>query len=1303
MHRVVPELIIENYRKGSYGGQFEAVGLFLDLSGFSTMTDTLMQQGQHGAEVLAGMMHTVFDPLVESILNYGGEIIGFAGDGVMALYPIESDSRTVALRALASASEIQHRLEADPARQTIYGKFQFSIKIGLTVGAAAWGTLRSKDGEKATYFFRGSAVDESADAEHQARAGEIVMTDAMNILVHDAIQAQPLGSFHRFTRFLVELPTHTPTAFPPVDLELARIFMPETVIARDIRGEFRQIVNLFMRYPELPNESLEDFIYNIFDLQKKYGGLISRLDFGDKGPNMLVLWGAPVTHENDIGRALNFILELQSRVDFFITAGVTYYVAHAGYLGSTMYEDYTCYGWGINLASRFMISAPDGEIWVDDRIARRVSTRFDIEYVSAQRFKGFSAEQRVHVLRGRRQEAELIYQGELIGREKELAHLEDFTEPLWSGKFAGLIQITGDAGMGKGRLVYEFRQSPLFEKNKALWVVGQSDQILRESFNPFRSWLFRYFKFSSFNTPHERKQLFESKLQNLIDSTSNVELAQELDRLRSVLGALAELFWADSLYEQLDAEGRYNSTLIALITFIKAESLRQPLILFLEDAQYMDDDTRNFLPRLKRSLLAGKESYPIAVIANLRLQGSNLLSDELADAQIDLKGLTIEEVARQIEILLGGVPAVELVRRVMERSEGNPYFVEQFIRYMQDEKLIEFSKLGWNQVRRVRDFFLPGDIGALLVARLDQLNHTVKDVVQTASVLGREFSIKVLEHIMNEVEDIAHHVVHAEQHAIWARKSEELWLFTHGLLRDAAYAMQMRARRQELHGLALSTLEKLYSHELRFHYVELAYHAESAELQGKTQHYYSLAGKAAADSYQNSQAIDYFTRALFFTESDDLVSQCELLLDRVSLFARVGDRASQVKDIESLERLVHELGDIKRIAKIDILFANFYNLIGDYPNAVARAMNAADLNQRIADTDIAIDANMFWAGALWRLGRLDEAMERGMDSLHFARDSGKRLEEGRALTGLGLIALDQHNPATAQDYLTQAVNIAQELHNTELQAKALNNLAISAGSVQGDFALARDYYQQAYNIWRERGDHKEEGITLTNLGYTAGMIGDFDAARAYHKLALSISREVDNRYQELYTLVNLSAVSNLMNEASASIDYAQMALDLSLRTGERAGEAWALLYLGHAFLLAKEYVQARKAYNASIQVRNELGQPDLAFEPVAGLIETALAGNSLTDAMRDAEIILTHLAKDGTLEGSEEPLRIYYACYLALEKNADPRAKAILVKAVEMLDSRVSKLRDELSREMFVENFPWRLAIQQAKRKLSVD
>src|SRR5215210_3679452 len=104
MHRVVPELIIEKYKAGQFRGEFPAVGMFLDLSGFSAMTDTLMQHGQHGAEVLASLMHAVFDPLVESIFEYGGKIVGFAGDGIMALYPVDADAdaKSTALCALAS-------------------------------------------------------------------------------------------------------------------------------------------------------------------------------------------------------------------------------------------------------------------------------------------------------------------------------------------------------------------------------------------------------------------------------------------------------------------------------------------------------------------------------------------------------------------------------------------------------------------------------------------------------------------------------------------------------------------------------------------------------------------------------------------------------------------------------------------------------------------------------------------------------------------------------------------------------------------------------------------------------------------------------------------------------------------------------------------------------------------------------------------------------------------------------------------------------------------------------------------------
>ncbi|HEX9839802.1 MAG TPA: tetratricopeptide repeat protein, partial [Anaerolineales bacterium] len=1255
MHRVVPELIVENYRAGRFGGEFPAVGMFLDLSGFSTMTDALMQHGQHGAEVLASLMHSVFDPLVESIFDYGGKIVGFAGDGIMALYPVETNTKLTALRALASAYVVQQRLGESPARETLYGKFAITAKIGLAIDFVAWGILHSEDREDVTYYFRGPAVDDSAHAEHYAGSGDILLTQRMNELLREQIVTMPHAAFYRFGRFRVEMPDTTPVSFPPVDLNISRRFMPEEVIAHDMRGEFRQVVNLFMRFPDLPDGSLRDLMIIVFRLRKKYGGLITRLDFGDKGCNMLMLWGAPVAYENDIGRALNFVLDLKSKVEFPITAGVTYYIAHAGYLGSAMCEDYTCYGWGVNLASRFMMSAPTGQIWVDDRIARRVLKKFDMEFIGKQMFKGFAEEQKVHLLRGYRQNAEVVYQGELVGRDRELARLASFAEPLWQNRFAGSLLVSGDAGIGKGRLVHEFRSSELFERNKTLWAICQSNQILRKSFNPLLGWLLRYFELSHGQSSEDRRQAFDSKLDDLLASVPDLELARELDRTRSLLAALVEISWPESLYEQLDAEGRYNNTFLALIALFKAESLRQPVVLFLEDLQFTDADTRDFLPRLKRAVLATQQTYPIEIIVTSRLHGVSLAPDWI-DERIDLPGLSQAALARLIETLLGGVAAPGLVSLVMDRSEGNPYFTEQIIRYLQEESLIEMSQAGWALLKGLHYPVLPGDIRAVLVARLDQLAREVREIVQTASVLGREFEIHMLAHMLLEEENVQTCIDEAEKAAIWSPLNEIRYIFSHGLLRDAAYAMQMQARRRELHGLAVEAFEELYADNLSHHYVELAYHAEYAELYQKAQRYYTLAGKAAYDLYQNSQGIDYYTRALQFTAVGDLRTQFDLLIERVELFNRVGNRTAQSKDLESLEILAAQLNDQQRLVNAKILHARYCFTTGDYPGTTEISEQVVEMSRELDQAELALGVYIVWSQALFRLGKLEEAQKHGMEGLELARLSGRRVEEGRSLSSLGLIALELKESEIAQRYLEEAVAIARETRERTLESRAIANLANSAAYIQRDYLIAREYYEQAYALAVELGDRYQQVISIGNLGWVCQMLGDFASAQSYHQKALLTSREVDNLYQETYTLMNLSGVAEVQGDAQKAIEYATQALELCKRVGDRPGEAWSYLYLGHAFSLMGQFDQAQKAYQQTLNIRNQLGQSALATEPIAGLIQVALRMNDISLASRLMEDTVNYLSEGGTLEGTEEPLRVYLACYDVLERMADARA-----------------------------------------------
>jgi predicted ATPase/class 3 adenylate cyclase len=1211
MHRVVPELIVENYRAGRYGGEFRAVGMFLDLSGFSKMTDVLMQHGQHGAEVLASLMHGVFDPLVESIFEYGGRIISFAGDGIMALYPVEEDEHATALRALGAAWAIQQALAENPDRNTVYGRFSFSVKIGLAVGSVIWRILRSSDGSQATYYFRGTAVDRSAEAEHHARAGDIILAGGMDELLKDVVRTRPYESFHRFIRFRGGQPGTIPCILPQVDVESSGAFMPEDVIVHDIPGEFRQIVNLFMRIPDLPEDRLEDFIQAVFKLRGQYGGLLTRVDFGDKGCNLLMLWGAPIAYENDVSRALNFILDLQALMDFPITAGVTYYIAHAGYLGSEMCEDYTCYGWGVNLASRFMMTAPAGRVWVDERVTRRVSQSFDFEYVGSQIFKGFAAAQKVNLLLDRKQEQdeEAIYQGEMVGRQAELERLITFVEPLWQGRFAGVIGVAGDAGVGKGRLVHELHTSPVFREHPVLWLSCPADQVVRQSFFPLRKWLRRYFGFTPGQDTDGKRRSFDSKLDELLASISDPELASELDRSRSILGFLVDLTWEDSLYSQLDAEGRYNNTFLALTALFKAESRRQPLVLFVDDVHYLDQDTNVFLSRLKRALSAEPDRHPVAVILAYRKQGVDLqMSDELPDDEIELTGISIDDLSRLVEDLLGGPASSELVTLTMSRSEGNPYFAGQIIRYLQEEGLLEMSTDGWRQVRRGRASLLPGDIRALLVARLDQLTQEVKSVVQTASVLGREFEVRVLAHMLGPEADTGRFVSDAEKAAIWFPLQEMRYIFHHALLREAAYSMQMRARRRELHVLALDALETIHSGDLQSRYAELAYHAENGSLEAKAGQYFTLAGRVSADLFQNSQAVEYFTRALGYAPFDDLTTQFDLVAERVELYGRMSRHDLQLKDLNSLEYWADQLKDEDRLMKVRMLFASYHYFIGNYQQAVEFAISSAGASEELANSRFGLYTQVVRATALMRLGRMNDAMQFARSALDRVRVLKNRDEECRILNVMGLIALEMKTSSIAGGYLAEALTIARQVKNLDVESKALNNLAMAEGSLNGDYALARRYYEESYDLQFKIGNMNGIITSLNNLGFITGMQGDFAAARSYYSRSLQMAREVGEENQELYTLINMSSLDGVQYDGDSAVANARRASELAQKMSDRSGIAWAELYLGHAHLLRNEYKPALEAYQASLAIREELDQPSLSMEPGPGLWRSTWQG-----------------------------------------------------------------------------------------------
>ena len=687
VHPLIPDFILAQFAAGRSRGEFEGAALFVDISGFSKMTDELMRSGQHGAEVLAEIMRDIFEPLLRLSVGHGAFIANLAGDACTAIFRGEG----YLLHALAAAVEIQEAVSDIGEVTNEYGRWPVSVKIGLAAETVSWGIISAEDESRSAYYIGGPAILQCGEAEHQASAGDLVINAVAFESALDRVTVEPAGTFYRVLDVTSDLPAPAEAVVPELDPDQMCQFFPRVLVTEEQPDEFRHIVAMFIQLPTVRTErQLEIFMDSVFKLQERFGGVLNRLDFGDKGTHLLLFWGAPTAFEDDLDRTLHFILDLQNETSIPIRAGLTYRIAHAGYIGSILREEYTCYGRGVNLAARLMQHVPRGEIWIDAEIARRVEERYDIESEGLQEFKGFADPQEVFTLFEAVEDSQPGTQAYFVGRQAELDQIENFLKPLEDGKFGHALLLVGEAGIGKSRLIAELRLNIRFVH---AWAFCQCDQLVQESFNPFRYLLRLYFEQSSNQSVGRNKRSFSRRLDGLIMATQDPELADELDRTRSFLGALIDLQWPDSLYEQLEAAGRYENTVTSLITLLLAESMQSPVILHLEDAQWLDSDSAAVLSQLFLRLEAHLErQYPIALIATAR-PAENLSVGPGIDAEaMSLGRLEADSHKELAQAVLRQPVSSRLLELVEARAEGNPFYVEQILRYLRErDHLIELD------------------------------------------------------------------------------------------------------------------------------------------------------------------------------------------------------------------------------------------------------------------------------------------------------------------------------------------------------------------------------------------------------------------------------------------------------------------------------------------------------------------------------------------------------------------------------------------------------------------------------------
>lgn len=1287
MRQLVPHFILEKYLANETRGSLPAAGIFVDLSGFSAMTDALARHGQLGAETLTQVMRGIFEPLVEAVYAQGGFVVGYAGDAFQAIFLEAADRAPAALRGLAAVAAIQEHTRVHPRVGTSFGEFPISLKAGLGYGEVTWLLLNSSDHSQATYCVRGSSVDNSVEAEENARPGQIVLDAASQARLAEWAETTPAAAgFHRVERLSGELPAPRPFHMPQVDPVTLGLFYPESVIRQPNAGEFRPVVNVFIDIPIDPTDEafVTPFMENVFLLQKRYDGFFLRPDLGDKGFNLLLFWGATTVHENNVERALNFLLDLYVETKVPFRAGVSYRQAYSGFMGASVREDYTAYGWGVNLAARMMSASGRGEVWLEEEVARRAERHFELHPLGEYSFKGFSHKIKTFVLEGRKQAAENIYRGRMVGREAELARWEEFSRPLARGEFAGVLMIKGEAGIGKSRLVYEFQHSPQGETLQ--WVLGQTDEILRQSLNPFEAWLRTRFQFSDDQPDEVNWRSFDERLSAIVDATPDPELVTELTRTRTVLAALLDLTEPGSLYDLLDAKGRYENIFIALSNLLLAESLRQPLVLLIEDLHWLDEDTRAFLPYLVRNALANPEKiFPLAILTTTRPEGVfPALNDPALLHEIQLERLPSEGLSRLAGEILESPASPALIGLLERRSEGNPFFAEQILRYLAENGLLLRLADGSFSAPPRSENSIPTDVNSVLIARLDKLTREVREVVQTASVLGREFELRLLAEMLRGDPHFADKIVSAERSDIWFALNELAHIFRHALLRDAAYSMQLETRRQNLHAIALTALETLHSADLIGHYSELGYHAERAVLDKKALHYLVLAGQTAVDTYRNIEALDYYTRALRLVPEGDLGTAFQVRLAREKVYAILGQQEEWQTELDALARLADLLGDAGSKAEAVYRLASRQYLLGNYQEAVQKAYEAIEWARQAGNRSLETSAAMLVANNLHHLGNYREAISQVEAGLQMARQAANWNEEAHGYNLLGLISMEEKTPEAASAYFNQALKIFKEHEDLTGQAMTLNSVGL-VNSVIGNFSAAQAAYEQALILARQLGIRRGEGVLLGNLGFIAGLLGNFKEARANCERMIRIAGEIGDRYGETMALINLSSNDCALGNYAAAVQSARQALDYSRQSGDRNLEAWALTYLGHATFESRQLEEALQSYQEAFEIRRELDQMLLAMEPCAGLARINLSWGKLTDALEHAQVILDYLAPGNTLDGTDQPLRIYLNCYLVLREHDDPRAGDILQAAYEILNTHAANIPDEAARRVFLE------------------
>ena len=965
-------------------------------------------------------------------------------------------------------------------------------------------------------------------------------------------------------------------------------------------------------WADIINGAFEHLIAPVY----KYEGTLARL----MGDAILAFFGAPIAHEDDPQRAVLAGLEILKSVkpyaeeikrkwgfDLAVRVGINTGLVVVGEVGSDLRVEYSALGDAINIAARMEQTAAPNTLQITGETQRLIAPFFDSTDIGGVAVKG--KEEPVQSYRVNHAVAEVGQlrgieglDSPLVGRASEMETLNQAASELAEGR-GQIVSLMGEAGLGKSRLMAELRKATGADK-RAVWLEGRSLSYETETpYAPFVDIMISALAETGLDTSNFTYDQFKASIAELVPTNGN----SIAPYLASLVGTVAT-GEDHEIVRYLDPPRAKAKTFDAAHTFFEELAGSRSLILVFDDLHWVDPTSLELI----KLLMPIADQCPLMLVGVYRPRRQERSWEFFEAAGRDFGHRHVEVNLEP----LGAADARELVANllevddlpirvrslILEKAEGNPFFVEEVIRTLLDRGLVIKRDGHWHATQEIEQIEVPDTLNGVLTARLDALDDSAKRVLQIAAVVGREFDDEQVAAVVGDAELLNTALLELQRRELIREKSRQthrMFIFKHAMTQESAYESVLRGDRRPMHKSIGEFLESNRPEQI----ADIARHFVAAREPERALPYLVSAANSSAKAYATDEAIATYKQACEIVEQRG--ADADPILAR-QIYEGLGGTLSFSNQIDEAVKTYEMMRDTAILLKTEEMRVSAMNklalIYGTRHGEIQRAVETLEESEKYAIFcgDVAGQAERHMANCFIQtsIGEFDEAYA----SLQTAARIGRETEDIEArLFGLSHIANTllymgrfEESYEMANEALTLAVEHGHKVWEAELKALPIAFYHL----MNADFSSAKKFGKEGANIAARISAGQGEAAGRLVQAIVARMEGKFDEALQAGAQSLAVSTSSGLTFMEAAVSATLGSI-----ELDISPDRANVAQQLHTQTLEAiekplgsalGGIAWA--EVGFTALGLGNLEQATEMFNNGITISTaakNLAKPQL--------------------------------------------------------------------------------------------------------------